>query len=332
MKMLAPPPPGKILGIYTVEVSQAYYRCMVPLSVIPGATWQYLGSLTEEYLEAAETIHWITAGGELESVQKFLRSLRDDWGIKRIIVDYDDALFIPHPISDVQLPPSMLEGVRYILAHADQVIVQNQLLTEHFRAYVSKDCPVSVIPNYIIPETWDHPSTPTWPPTIVIGGSPSHGLDWEIVTPALRALREQIPDVRIRLLGCCPGGFRGLYTEAYPWSSPEQYIRRLRGGAIGLCPLPRTEFNRHKSPVKAIEYSLAAKMAVIGSPTQYSEILSEGRGIIVEDDDAIGWAKAIDCYLADPHLRRISAEALYNYVIETFSVWNHVDTIRSIFI
>lgn len=330
MRLPPPPPPAPVLGLYAMRDAGAYYRVVVPLRAIGGA-WACYDEVTAAHLDAAETVILYRLGGHVADVAATVADLRQRWGVRTVLVDYDDAMFSPHPIIEVRVPPLGLAGVRAGLAAADGVIVQNAALVRHFRAQT--DRPVAIVPNLIAAEDWPAPTPPAWPPTVVLAGSPSHRLDWDEAIPALTWLRAQVPAVRVRRLGCPHPALKLLATEGGDWQTDlGTYAASLAGGAIGLCPLPDAPFNRGKSPVKAYEYSLAAGMAVIGSPTQYGDVLADGRGIVVADGDALGWARALDAYLSDGARRAADAARLRAWVLAERDVRRHVSALRDTYL
>ena len=323
--------PGRVLGLYPMRGdSSAYYRLAVPLSTLESAGWAHFEDVTYDQLKAAETVVIARLGGTPDDVAAFMADLRQRYGVRRVLVDFDDAMFSYQPVVEVRPAPMALEGVRYALAHADGVIVQNAALRSYYEAYT--DAPIHVLPNFVRLE--DYPAQPpaaAWPPVVTLAGSPSHGADWLSVVPALRWLRQNAPDVRLRVLGCPLAEIKELATEYYEWSSPTVYMQRLEGTSIGLCPLPFTEFNACKSAIKAVEYALAAGAAVIGSPTQYAPLLAGGRGFVVPDGDVNGWARCIAWYLTNPDVRAAHAAALRAHVIATRDVRRYADQIASIY-
>lgn len=329
MRIVQPPPPGRVLGLYTVPDAGAYYRLMVPLRALDSASWAQLDMVTEAQLDAAETVVLYRFGGRVEDVRAAVRDLRTRWGVRRVLADYDDAMFTPHPVDEVRVSVGGMDGVRVALELVDGVIVQNQALVDHFRA--ETDRPIAVVPNLVHGDDWPTvPPPPAEPPTIVIAGSQSHRLDWQIVLPALAWLRSTFPDVALRILGCKQDAVIALATEGRGWTHDiAAYAARLVGGAIGLCVLPDTPFNRGKSMVKAFEYSLAAGMAVVGSPTQYGPLLAGGCGFIVPDADPAGWAKCIGRYLTDPGRRAADAARLRQRILDQYDARRWADRLTA---
>jgi glycosyltransferase involved in cell wall biosynthesis len=326
--MKAAAPPSEVLGLYVLPNANAVYRIITPMRAI-GGSWASISAVSREQLDAAQTVVIHGIGGRRFDVVQAFKSLRS-YGVKRILVDYDDAIFHPHPVKEVRITRTALAGVQEALRQADGVVVTNDYLREHFEARTA--APVSVVPNLILPEDWPAQAPPSddGPPVIVLAGSPSHRRDWDLVLPALLQMRQQIPDVQLRLLGYGHPHLKQIATQGGGgWSSPPEYHRALVGGSIGLCPLLDTPFNHGKSPVKAFEYSLAAGMAVIGSTTQYSSLLGEGRGVTIDDGSHWGWHIAIGQLLADPAARRGVAQNLRDHILSVYDARAWADRIKT---
>ena len=312
-----------ILGLYSTHTMNVIYRLRTPLRAI-GGDIALINRVQESQLRAADTVVIHAMGGRVKDVRDAFASIRS-YGVRRVLVDYDDAIFEPHPFADVRPEPFQLDGVRAALELCDGVIVTSDYLRSHFAAHTDK--PIRVVPNLIDPRDWPNvPPPQDTPPTIVIAGSPSHQYDWDMVVPAMLQIRQQLPDVQIRLLGCPHPDLKQIATQGGGgWLSPTQYKLSLAGGSIGLCPLPETPFNLGKSPIKALEYSLAAGMAVIGSETQYRDVLADQRGYVIPDDRRLGWEIAIGVYLCDPERRMADATRLRAHILDAYNVHNHTD-------
>jgi glycosyltransferase involved in cell wall biosynthesis len=315
MRVLPPtPPPGPILGLSIKADANYYYRTITPLRAVTGATWATYESVTPEQLHCAETVIVNRMAGPVAAMQAMFRSLRQQWGIRRILVDYDDTWLEPHAVKSVRATAAAVAGVRFVLAHCDGVIVPNRDAQAHYGEHT--DAPVAMVPNLLWPNDWQAPAVRLGqPPIIVIAGSPSHRHDWDLVVPALIALRQQRPDVGLRVLGCPHPTLMALRTEGREWTHDlAEYADLLSGATIALCPLQDTLFNRCKGNAKPAEYNLASGAAVIGSRVQYGEILATERGIVIDEGDPWAWARAIDLYLRNEARRYGDACALRDYI------------------
>lgn len=339
MRLPPPPPPSKVLALYLYRDAGAYYRAVQPMRAI-GGTWAYIwgddtvqpypDSVTVDQLEAAETVVLVRGGSDGPTdVVAAIRSLRERYGVKTVLLDYDDAIF-EVPLSNPARPTRRhLASVRAAMAQADGIVVTGDALARHFRARTDK--PVAVVPNLVDPRDWPAAELDEQP-TLVLSGSPSHRHDWRVVLPALRRLLSERPDVRLRMVGFCPPEFRGLPgLDVRPWAfNPADYPSRLRGGWVGLAPLPDSRFNRGKSPIKAYEYGLSG-MAVIGSPCQYADVLGEQRGTLIADDRPGDWYSAIRAYLDDPARRAADAARLRDHVARTPDAGAHASRLTAVY-
>ena len=317
MRLSAGAPPARVLGLYTNLTMNAVYRIITPMRAI-GGSWANIAAVSEAQLDAAEVVVIHALGGRVRDVRACVRDLRQRWGVKTVLVDYDDAIFHPHPIKAVRMKAFQVASVRAACALADGVIVTNAYNAEHFAAETGR--PVAVVPNLICPEDWPAvPPPPAAEPTIVLAGSPSHHHDWSLIIPALAQIRKQLPDVQFRLLGYGHPQLKQIATQGGGgWMTGPQYQQALAGGWIGLCPLPATPFNLGKSPVKALEYSLSAGMAVVGSPTQYADLLGTDRGTVVADTSALGWHVALGTLLMHPEARIQQAARLRAHILASY--------------
>lgn len=327
MRMLDAPPAGPVLGLYATRDAGAYYRVQVPLSVVPGATWAHYDDVTADQLSAAETVVLYRLGGDVADVRAVIGDLRQRYGVRRVLVDYDDAMFEPHEVVDVRPPDAALDGARLGLELCDGLIVQSDELAAHFRAHTA--APIAVAPNYVRPADWPEPrERPAGkPPVIVLAGSASHLFDWLQVVPAIENIREN-SDVELRVIGCPHPQLRDLATDFRPWLDLDAYAAALYDADVGLCPLLDTPFNRCKSRVKAYEYALAG-CAVAGSPLLYGELLT-GRGAIVGEHPS-SWLIAIGILLANRELRSSAASELRAYVVEHLDVRQHAARLTDIY-
>lgn len=324
------PPPASVLGLYTMANMNTLYRIITPMRAIRGS-WARIDRVEPDQLEAAETVIIHAIGGRSRDVRSAITSLRSKWGIRRILVDYDDAMLIPHPVKQVRIRPFQERGIREALKLVDGVIVTNEFCQEHFTQHTDK--PIAVIPNLIWPADWPAAPPPAeHPPVIVLAGSPSHAQDWSLVVPALAQIRKQLPDVQFRLLGYGHPLLKQIATQGGGgWKGGGEYIQALAGGAIGLCPLPPTDFNLGKSPIKAMEYSLAAGMAVVGSPTQYADLLDHGRGYVAQDGLRLAWELAIGTYLVDPERRAADAQRLRSHILTHYDARLHTAHLEAVY-
>lgn len=326
------PPAGRILGLSIKDDANYRYRIVTPLRAVHGATWATYDTVTQTQLDCASTVVINRMAGPIDNMRRMFESLRHRWGIGRILIDYDDTWLAPHRIKSVRPKPSTIEGVRYALSMCDGLIVCNEDSRSHYAEYTTK--PIAIVPNLVWPNDWEAPAVrPNQPPVITIAGSPSHRYDWDQVVPALIALREQLPHVALRVLGCPHPTIMKLRTEGREWTHDlAEYVELLKGTTIALCPLEDTLFNRCKGAAKPVEYNLSSGCAVIGSHVQYADLLSEQRGIVIKSsDDPWAWARAIDFYLCNEQQRWSDAARLRDHIVDTLHAGAWGNTLANIY-
>lgn len=126
--------------------------------------------------------------------------------------------------------------------------------------------------------------------------------------------------------------FKGLFKncpqdqiEWHHWVSHSTYPYKLglMNLDIGLCPLVDNRFNRNKSAIKWMEYSLMGMATVASNIPPYSPVIDNGRtGILCGASDTKGWVDALNDLISDKHKRmnlakRAEEEVLTNHNANT---------------
>lgn len=309
----------KILGVMANEGGSAYYRQYVPFLAMREAGLPVNivngGKAPNGILEAHDVVQILRVAKEIDAVIEVIRDVQRQG--KRVVVDYDDDLInIP-----AHNPAHSLDrnGVIRAIEAADAVVVTNDSLASVYRPYAKR---VAVIPNYVDTRKWPTPPQRTQPLTIGLVGSPSHHEDWKLIAEPMRRIREKY-DVQFLVAGYLPDYLKGIVTEFVGWQSVLAYQHTVNRIDIGLCPLHQDDFNKRKTPIKAMEYALAGA-AVVASPTLYREMVSS-RGTIARTE--ADWFNAIESYITNPLLRQQHATALQAYVTRTCDVHRNARSI-----
>jgi len=310
--------PADVLGLYFAPNAAAYYRLDLPITSVGGAVMPW-ADMTPEIIQDSKLLVISRMGLDTSKPVSMMGTIFDmlrDNGKRRIYIDWDDDLASVGSHNIAVTPKATAHAIE-ALRRADAVIVTNSTLAGRVKKF-NRD--IRIVPNYIRAADWPRPQqaddSNIW---LVLAGSQSHDLDWQIVTKAIRKVKEQRPQVKLRVLGYLPAYLSALCDSHVPWTlSLEEYRASLYGAHIGLAPLPDSAFNRCKSPIKAYEYALAG-MAVIGSPTQYQTIL-DNTGIVARTESE--WLSAIFAYVDDAAYRQSAADALRAEVIDLHDIRN----------
>jgi glycosyltransferase involved in cell wall biosynthesis len=112
--------------------------------------------------------------------------------------------------------------------------------------------------------------------------------------------------------------------EWHGWSAFEAYPYKLSllNCDIGLCPLIDNEFNRMKSAIKWMEYSMVGMATVAANIPPYSKVISNGNTGLLCNEDEKEWENAIEYLIKSKSARFAMAceakqEVLKNHNIHT---------------
>jgi len=227
---------------------------------------------------------------------------------KRMIFDFDDAIFVQAPWS-----------TKTICRHADAVTTTNEYLAGYARRYNQT---VYILPNAIDLSLYRRQTAPreTVP---VIGwiGTKSNLPYLNILDEPLKLLKDgrefifrivtdPTAESRVPLTRTLPIDFR-------PWKYPD-FISQLSSFDIGVCPLPEDKWTKGKSGYKVLEYM------ALGIPTVASN--TSGMATIIENEvdgylvsSAEGWFKKLQLLMDSPSLREKVGEAGRKKVVNRYS-------------
>ncbi len=166
---------------------------------------------------------------------------------------------------------------------------------------------VKVIPNMLPSTGWDHP-----PPTlksndrVVLGwaGGSSHVEDLNILVDVVTQLLARYPFVEFAFAGGPPVLPFGADERISQLESTdiENYPTLLERFDIGLIPLVDTTFNRAKSDLKFIEYSMVGIPSVVSKLEPYLRSVKHGENGFLASN-AKDWLKSLIRLIESPELR-----------------------------
>lgn len=225
---------------------------------------------------------------------------------KKIVVDVDDFTTVDDdsPFKMEHTITQAEEVMKITIGIADLVTVTTPYLAEKIRP-LNKN--VVVLPNYLDLDRWDLPKLKNTSDRIRIGwaGSLTHLEDLKLLQEPLKRICAEFPQVQLVFCGDTRVAdlFPGLPIETMLGVPFEAWPARLHGLRldIGLAPLRDSEFNRCKSNIKWLEYSIAQVPGVY-SPTVYQHRGFEPKFGLVAND-AEGWYRAIKNLIIHPELR-----------------------------
>lgn len=225
------------------------------------------------------------------------------------------------------------ETFRSNFKKADMVTTTTQELADEFKL-LNKN--TVVLPNVITPDWF-----PTIPPfekrevRICWQGGAAHYEDLFFIQPVITRILQKHDNVKFVYYG--DSRFEKIFKdcdknkiEFHNWSSHDVYPYKLSllNCDIGLCPLVDNEFNRAKSAIKWMEYSMVGMATIASDIPPYSKVISSGNTGILCKEDEKEWEDAIEKLIKSKVERhaiscQAKEEVLKNHNIETkIHLWN----------
>ena len=238
---------------------------------------------------------------------------------KRILFDIDDFVFNPsyaHLIcSTLDQNTHTSERWDYWFAYisrigealrlCDGAITTNEFLAARITEF--SGLPVNVVPNYINKEQLDlsetlfrtkEASSFKRDDKICVGyfsGSPSHTLDYAIITSALEEVLENDPRVELMVVGYIEAGPSlsrfGSRIKRQPFHDYVNLQRIIGSVEFNLMPLQSNVFTNCKSELKYFEAAIVGTLSIASPSHTYASAIQDGEnGYIAQ---AHQWASTI---------------------------------------
>ena len=201
---------------------------------------------------------------------------------------------------------------------ADMITCTTDELAESFRKVNPN---VVVLPNLIDFSLYPKVEFVKKGVRILWQGGSSHYEDLYMVKDALIRILKKHPEVTFVYFG--EMRFKNLFKDApqsqiewHPWVSHQVYPYKLAtlNCDIGLCPVTDNKFNRNKSAIKWMEYSVMGMATIASNIPPYSTVIADSYdGYLVEDH---GWESAIEQLINQREYRETLAKNAYQTVFE----------------
>jgi len=250
---------------------------------------------------------------------------------KRLIFDYDDALFTKDPFtlrirSTGNGSPKTIRRLKYSLKLADTVIAGSSYLFE----YASKiNSNVKIVPTCIVYSDYDE-LEPVGDNNILIGwlGTANNQGYLIDIVDELKNISSKYPHVTLQVISDKPLHIKRVRIENVKWNI-DSYKTDLSGIDIGIMPLRNDDWSKGKCAFKLIQY-MAAGLSVIASDVgANSDVISEGEdGFLVngKDEWQTGFAKLIE----SKELRERMGKAAKKKIRDNYSAESWIDKYESI--
>lgn len=320
-----------------------WYRCHVP-----GVALRDLGGhevvmdeiITPEIIQEFDVIVF-----QRRLDEGSLRAIQDANMLKKLTVyELDDNIFHIDPKSPAFAfwkKPEHQKGVVTLMRACKLVTTSTHNLAQVFKPIN----PNVVVLKNMLPEKFFQVKKETLPGKVIIGwaGGAQHYSDLVLIQGVIEAALDMYPQVEVVLAG--------MPAHAYPfkinprihileWQRVEEYpSKTLAKIDIGLAPLVDNQFNRGKSDLKFIEYSML-KIPIIASPVgPYLESIEHKKtGFLAKTPK--DWLKYLKRLIEDEDYRKEIAEAAYqvaskrtiekNYHLWEEAYWKNLKQVRGI--
>jgi glycosyltransferase involved in cell wall biosynthesis len=202
-------------------------------------------------------------------------------------------------VFDIERNIHYRETFRANFKQSDLITTTTEELAEEFRKINPN---VVVLPNL---------TTASWFPPIpemvkkevriVWQGSASHYEDLFFLHPIICKILKKHDNVKFVFFGDMR--FKKLFDacdqskiEYHNWMCLDAYPYKLAllNGDIGVCPLVDNVFNRSKSAIKWMEYSMVGMTTVAANIPPYSKVIENGKTGILCGEDEKEWEDALD--------------------------------------
>jgi glycosyltransferase involved in cell wall biosynthesis len=250
---------------------------------------------------------------------------------KRIIYDFDDAIWIPNT-SEVNKAAAFLKctwKVRFICRWAWKVSAGNAWLAAYARQYHPR---VVVNPTTIDTEALHNPRLFSKPksPLPVIGWTGTHSTLHYLrpLADPLQRLHARYP-FELLVIANQPPDFDLPGLKFLPWHKETEMADLLRMD-IGLMPLTPDAWSEGKCGFKALQY-LALEIPAVASPVGVnSQMVVEGKtGFLCETEE--DWYHALEVLLLDAELRARMGKAGRAHVEAHYSVNSNREVFGGLF-
>lgn len=284
----------------------------------------------------------------LDGAKKLVREIKG-CGAK-LVYTFDDNLVDLHELAPWETYPGTEQRMifRYLMRQADGLIVSTAPLKARFS---SLNANIRVVPNALdeglfggVPERSDQSAKDR----VVLGymGTRTHTADLlMILTPLREFLHRNRDRVVLELVGVyadhriekCFSGYPVRFLDVGAAVDYEKFVpwaRKNLAWDFALAPLEDTHFNRYKSDIKFLDYSMLGIPGIFSNVESYRNTVRHRETGWLCENDCDAWLEALESMLGDEHLRKSLAVNSAEFVRARRSLKQHavdwVDAIKEI--
>ncbi len=246
---------------------------------------------------------------------------------KKIVYDFDDAIWIPESGNDLLNRCKAYWKIRIICQWAYKISAGNDYLCAYARKYNKN---VVLLPTCVDTMHRHNRLRDEEHESLTIGWTGSHStLKYlDPLVPLLQKLTESFP-LRILIICNKPPSFSFKGLEFIQWSEASE-IEDLLKIHIGIMPLQEDAWSEGKCGFKIIQY-LSLGIPAVASPVGVNKnIIKQGEnGFLCKEEKE--WEEALRLLLQDPSLRKSMGIKGRQTIIENFSIQAYAGRFLSLF-
>ncbi len=246
-----------------------------------------------------------------------------------VVYESDDLLTEKLPETNYLVKPYQ-EHIPYIIdviKRADLVTTSTQFLAEKFSHFNPN---VRILPNLIDQKLWlkKLPVIAKKVQTIVFSGTQGHETDLKSIEKCLLTLHEKYQGkIKFIFIGCSTPVLKELpgteYYDLVPYREYSSFLQNLSVD-IAIIPLLEGEFNKSKSNIKWLEYSMCGIAGVYSDVLPYQGIEHGKTGLLAKNNEQ-DWQNALEWMIENPEQRVEMALAAQQTVIEKYTLMAGAD-------
>ena len=249
---------------------------------------------------------------------------------KRVLYDFDDAVFSEQPGQVYNLPLERRPGwetVREMVRLSDVTMVANDYLADFARPHGAN---VMVVPMVLDLEGYPV-KTHGLAAKVVIGwiGSPQTSGFLELVQEALERIGEKLGDrVEIRIVTNGDVPLPRVPHTRMPWEADRE-MSDLLSFDIGIVPLLETPFTLGKSSFKLLQF-MGCGLPVVCSRVGFNtEAVRDGdNGFLAEGSEE--WYEKLSRLVSDQEMRRAMGARARRTIEERYSLQSQAPVVRQV--
>jgi glycosyltransferase involved in cell wall biosynthesis len=245
----------------------------------------------------------------------------------KLIYEIDDDLFnVPNwnPASKTLNRKIVQDGIKHFVSRVDAMFVTTEALKNVYKNYCEH--------IYVLPNSIDYEIVHTYPsnselPVICWQGSTTHERDLAIAQSGFEQLAQDDDTIFKMWCGFNPETKKPIFdipgAQTLPLVAFEGFYQMFSqvDTYVGLAPLSAAPFNRSKSNLKFLEYTVFNAVTVASNFGPYKETIEDGvTGILVSNNN--DWYDKTRMVLEDPDLHSSILRNAKKLVDEKYNMKN----------